>query len=65
MPGFHRSFDEQQIEQRDEKPIVVDVMPQYQLSPPHSPQPGNLPKTPEKGELFALSLLVIPHYCFR
>ncbi|XP_011493874.1 PREDICTED: segmentation protein even-skipped [Ceratosolen solmsi marchali] len=49
MPGFHRTFDEQQMDQRDEKPIVVDVMPHYQLSPPHSPQSGNMPKTPEKA----------------
>ncbi|CAD1475974.1 unnamed protein product [Heterotrigona itama] len=50
MQGYQRNFDDQQKDQREEETIVVDLIPpQYQLSPPHSPPPGNIPKTPEKG----------------
>ncbi|XP_076652599.1 segmentation protein even-skipped [Halictus rubicundus] len=50
MQGYQRNFEDQQRDQREEETIVVDLVPpQYQLSPPHSPQPGNMPKTPEKG----------------
>lgn len=56
MQGYQRNYKEQQQqqqqqqEQRDDETIVVDMVPpQYQLSPPHSPQSGNIPKTPEKG----------------
>ncbi|XP_053982438.1 segmentation protein even-skipped [Hylaeus anthracinus] len=49
MQGFQRNFDDQQRDQREEETIVVDLVPpQYQLSPPHSPPAGNMPKTPEK-----------------
>ncbi|XP_015439164.1 PREDICTED: segmentation protein even-skipped [Dufourea novaeangliae] len=49
MQGYQRNFEDQQRDQRDEETIVVDLVPpQYQLSPPHSPPPGNMPKTPEK-----------------
>ncbi|XP_076234412.1 segmentation protein even-skipped [Calliopsis andreniformis] len=48
MQGFQRSFEDQK-DHREEETIVVDLVPpQYQLSPPHSPPPGNMPKTPEK-----------------
>lgn len=51
MQGYQRNFEDQQRDQREEETIVVDLVPpQYQLSPPHSPPPGNMPKTPEKGE---------------
>ncbi|KAF3420796.1 hypothetical protein E2986_04895 [Frieseomelitta varia] len=50
MQGYQRNFDDQQKEHREDETIVVDLIPpQYQLSPPHSPPPGNIPKTPEKG----------------
>ncbi|KAG7209682.1 hypothetical protein KM043_011327 [Ampulex compressa] len=49
MQGYQRNFEDQQRDQREEETIVVDIVPpQYQLSPPHSPPPGNMPKTPEK-----------------
>lgn len=48
MLGYRRNMDEHQ---RDEETIVVDLVPpQYQLSPPHSPPPDSMPKTPEKGK---------------
>lgn len=51
MQGYQRNFEDQQRDQREEDTIVVDLVPpQYQLSPPHSPAPGSMPKTPEKGE---------------
>ncbi|XP_076229711.1 segmentation protein even-skipped [Nomia melanderi] len=48
MQGYQRNFEEQR-DQREEETIVVDLVPpQYQLSPPHSPTPGNISKTSEK-----------------
>lgn len=63
MQEFQQNFDDQQKDHNeDETIIVVDIVPsQFQLrssdSPPHSPSsssrhspsPGSLPKTPEKG----------------
>ncbi|XP_017884397.1 segmentation protein even-skipped-like [Ceratina calcarata] len=49
MQGYQRNFEEQQRDQKDEETIVVDLVPPpYQFSPPHSPQPLSIPKTPEK-----------------
>lgn len=50
MQGYQRNFEDEQRDQKEEETIVVDLVPpQYQLSPPESPPPGNMPKTPEKG----------------
>ncbi|XP_006611547.1 segmentation protein even-skipped isoform X1 [Apis dorsata] len=49
MQGYQRNFEDEQRDQKEEETIVVDLVPpQYQLSPPESPPPGNMPKTPEK-----------------
>ncbi|XP_063986005.1 segmentation protein even-skipped [Diachasmimorpha longicaudata] len=51
MQGYQgRTFEDDQRGRRDQETIVVDLVPpQYQLSPPHSPQIGTIiSKTPEK-----------------
>lgn len=52
MQGYQGRTYEDERNRRDEEKIVVDLVPpQYQLSPPHSPQIGSIiPKTPEKGK---------------
>lgn len=59
MQGYQRNFDDQQKDHREEETIVVDLIPsQYQLSPPHSPPPGNIPKTPEKGKNLCMKMFL-------
>ncbi|KAK1130009.1 hypothetical protein K0M31_019696 [Melipona bicolor] len=59
MQGYQRNFDDQQKDHREDETIVVDIIPpQYQLSPPHSPPPGNIPKTPEKGENLGMKIFL-------
>lgn len=45
MQGYTRDFEDL----RDDKTVIVDILPQYHLSPPNSPQSATMPKSPEKS----------------